>query len=41
MNGGIEGLLRTVETVHDLGAEVGGMDKLLRCLEMLHELIIK
>ena len=40
-NGGIEGLLRTVQTVHDLGAEVGGMDKLLRCLEMLHELIIK
>jgi hypothetical protein len=40
-NGGIEGLLRTVQTVHDLGAEVGGMDKLLRCLEMLNELIIK
>jgi hypothetical protein len=40
-NGGIEGLLRTVQTVHDLGAEVGGMDKLLRCLEMLHELNIK
>jgi hypothetical protein len=40
-NGGIEGLLRTVQTVHDLGAEVGGIDKLLRCLEMLHDLIIK
>jgi hypothetical protein len=40
-NGGIEELLKTVQTVHDLGAEVGGMDKLLRCLEMLHELIIK
>src|SRR5262249_28944509 len=35
-SGGIEGLLSTVQTVHDLGAEVGGMDKLLRCLEMLH-----
>src|SRR5262245_35284898 len=40
-NGGIEGLLGTVQTVHDLGAEVGGMDKLLRCLEMLNELITK
>jgi hypothetical protein len=40
-NGGIEELLKTVQMVHGLGAEVGGMDKLLRSLEMLHELIIE
>src|SRR5262249_57796556 len=39
-NGGIEGLLRTGQTVHDLGAEVGGMDNLLRCLDMPNEPII-
>jgi hypothetical protein len=37
--GGIDELLKQVQTVHDLAAEVGGADKLLRCLEMLHEIV--
>ena len=38
-NGGIEELLKQVQTVHDLASDVGGADKLLKCLEMLHELV--